>query len=88
MAAITNNVEPDKGSGQAKLQTARCITFDAEATIPEPDVKKIVSKRKFAPRMTRSEYKSLMKEKECGAAGAREGTSCAFIGWVFVIGSL
>ena len=59
MAAITNNVDPGNGDTETKAPLlATRITFDAEATIPDPGVRKVISKRKFAPRMTRNDYKS------------------------------
>jgi hypothetical protein len=54
MAAITGN-PPPQTRGLASV-----ITFDADATIPPPNIGPILSKRKFAPRMTRGEYKSLV----------------------------
>jgi hypothetical protein len=68
MAAITNSGDPRDGGNQMKPPLlATRITFDANATIPEPNVKKVISKRKFAPRMTRSEYKNLVKGRRQAA---------------------
>jgi len=61
MAAIINTNGPHS-SAKSKKQATR-ITFIAEETLPAPRTQKILSKRKFAPRMSRREYAEIQQRR-------------------------
>ena len=61
MAAIINTNGPNSNV-KSKMQATR-ITFIAEETLPPPRTQKILSKRKFAPRMSRREYAEIQQRR-------------------------
>ena len=62
MAAIINPKNVNINNKKPPREATR-ITFIAEETLPPPNTRRILSKRKFAPRMSRREYMEIQQRR-------------------------